>query len=87
MSRGPIPDRPPSRPRVSDVLPLVESYYADNPTGGSLHIVLDDGNLADHHVKFCRDVARERGDDRGVQIAEAMLMMTRTQRHKIYRRT
>lgn len=87
MARGPIPDRSASRPTVSDVLPLVEAYYVDHPTGGSLHIVLDDGNLADRHVEFCRDFARERGDARGVRIATALLRMTRTQRRRIYRRS
>ena len=87
MARGPIRDRPASRPRVSDVLPLVEAYYNDHPTGGSLHIVLDDGNLADHSIEFCRAYAIERGDVEGARLADALLLMTRTQRKRIYRRT
>ena len=88
MARGPIPDKPPDRPSVPEVLPLVLAYLrtAGNSTGGSLHIVLEDRNLEESSVRWCRDRAAATGDEDGVQIAEAMLAMTGTQRRQLHRR-
>ncbi len=71
---------------VPDVLPLVREYYnkEGNGVGGSLHIVLDDGNTENRHVAFCINYARECGDEDGVKLGELLLKMSRTQRHKIY---
>ena len=75
------------KPTVPDVLPLVHAYYAlpGNGAGGNLHIVLDDGNVDDSSVRFCLTQARERGDEPGIILAEALLLMSRTQRTKLYR--
>jgi hypothetical protein len=59
------------------------AYYRKNPTWGSLHIVLDDGNIYDDHVQFCIDYARERGDVEGAELGEILLRMSRTQRRKL----
>lgn len=85
MARGPIPDKDPSRPTVPEVRELVDAYYehAGNTAGGNLHIVLDDFNIADHHIQFCLELASEMGDDDGVEIAEKLLQMTTTQRRKV----
>lgn len=89
MSRGPIPDKPKDRPSVPEVAELARAYYEKpgNGCGGSLHIVLDDGNLEDGHIEFCRTYAAERDDADGVRLAELLLQMTPTQRHKVYART
>ena len=65
----------------------MRDYYAKpgNSVGGSLHIVLDDENIEDVHVEFCRDQAREKGDDDGVRLAEMLLLMSKTQRKKLAR--
>lgn len=75
------------KPTVPEVLPLVRAYYAKdgNGAGGSLHIVLDDGNVEDSHVRFCLEFAREEGDEDGVRLAETLLQMSQTQRLKLYR--
>lgn len=88
MARGPIPDKPRSRPTVERVVGLVRAYRSlpENDCGGSLHIVLDDRNLEDSHVAFCRDYAIERHDIDGAMIAGLMLQMTRSQRARVYRR-
>jgi hypothetical protein len=74
------------KPTVPEVLPLVEAYYAlpGNSVGGSLHVVLDDGNVEDDHVRSCLEYARERGDKEGVELAEVLLRMSRTQRNKLH---
>jgi hypothetical protein len=80
-----IPDKPANRPTVPQVLPFVRAYYNDHGAGGSLHIVLDDGNLEDGSVQFCIDSAEERGDAAGAALGRLLLQMTRTQRAKVYR--
>jgi hypothetical protein len=72
---------------VPQVLAMVRSYAAieGNDTGGSLHVVLDDGNVDDSTVRSCIHDARQRGDQPGVKLGEALLQMSRTQRLKIAR--
>ena len=66
---------------VPEVLPKVHAYRdAGNFCGGSLHIVLDEGNVHDDHVRHCIDRARENGDQAGVELGEILLRMSRTQR-------
>lgn len=73
------------KPTVPEVLPLVRAYYAKdgNGAGGSLHVVLDDGNVEDHFVEFCMEEARKMGDVAGVALAELLLGMSKTQRRKL----
>lgn len=68
---------------IKEILPLLELYYPDNVTGGSLHIVLEDGNINDGSVEYCKRYAIESGDTSGQLIADALLGMTKTQRQKI----
>jgi hypothetical protein len=79
---------PVKKPTVPEVLPLAKAYYAKpgNSCGGNLHIVLDDGNIEDYWVKSCINVARQKGDEDGVKLAELLLRMSKTQRRKIRRR-
>ncbi len=73
------------KPIVTDVAPMVRAYYArpGNEAGGSLHIVLDDGNVTDADVQFCRDRAVETGDVCGVVLASTLLTMSQTQRRRL----
>ena len=52
-----------SRPTCDKVLPVVEAFYRlpEHGTGGPLHIVLDDENVDDWHVEYCRTCAIEPG--------------------------
>ena len=74
-----------SKPTVPEVLPLVRSYYAKpgNEAGGSLHIVLDDGNVDDDSVAFCLQRANEKHDEDGIKLAELLSKMSKTQRRKL----
>ncbi|MDP3963705.1 MAG: hypothetical protein Q8Q39_04375 [bacterium] len=71
---------------VPDVAPLVQAYYSKpgNGVGGSLHIVLDDGNIEDSHVRFCRKHAETLNDIDGIRLCDLLLQMTKTQRRKLY---
>lgn len=70
---------------VPEVVPLVKVYYGKpgNSVGGNLHLVLEDGNVQDSHVRFCLERAKECGDEDGVKLAEVLLRMSKTQRTKL----
>ena len=68
---------------IPDVLPRFVEYLRKNPAGGSLHVVLGDGNTADSHVQFCIDYAERNGDGAGAALGRVLLAMSRTQRGKI----
>lgn len=73
------------KPTVPEVLPLVQAYYAmpGNSAGGSLHLVLDDGNVEDSSVAVCLRYAQEHDDEAGVELATLLLKMSKTQRKKL----
>jgi hypothetical protein len=71
------------KPTIPDVVERFAAYYAKNLAWGSLHIVLDDGNVEDSSVKFCIENAQERGDVEGKGLAEILLQMSKTQRAKL----
>lgn len=65
--------------------PLLQAYCAleGHSMGGALHIVLDDGNVRDKHVRWCAAQAREEGDEPGALLAEVLLKMSVRQRLKL----
>ena len=71
---------------AKEVLQLAKEYYAKdgNGVGGNLHIVLDDGNIKDHHVEFCIKRALDDGDTDGVTLGKEILKLSATQRKKLY---
>ena len=75
------------RPNIPEVLPLIRAYYTkpENAVGGSLHIVLEDGNVSDGNVESCLEYAREHNDRDGEALAGLLLQMSKTQRRKLYR--
>jgi len=75
-----------NRPTVPEVYPLIIDYYKkpDNNCGGSLHCVLDDGNLDDQNIIFSIGHAHEESDEDGVRLGELLLRMSITQRRKLY---
>jgi hypothetical protein len=51
--------------------------------GGALHIAVDDGNIDDSHIEFCRQFALEQGDVEGAWLATLLAEMSKTQRRKV----
>jgi hypothetical protein len=76
-----------SKPTVPDVLPLVRALYATEHggCGGCLHLVLDDGNVADDNVRYCLGIATERGCAQCAELGALLLRMSKTQRLKVRR--
>lgn len=73
------------KPSIPEVVPLFLPYYTKHDAWGSLHIVLDDGNVDDSHVRFCMESAKENGDFEGYTLASILLGMSKTQRLKLPR--
>lgn len=73
------------KPTVPQVAPLVKEYYdmPGNAAGGSLHVVLDDYNLADSYVQFCIEWSMEQNDKCGEMLGRVLYLMSRTQRKKV----
>lgn len=65
---------------------MVHEYYAKpgNEAGGYLHVVLDDGNLGDDSIRFCRGECAKAGDAAGVRLANVLLEMSKSQRQRLY---
>lgn len=59
-------------------------YYMQHAAGGSLHIVLDDGNIDDRHVSFCITWAIEHDDPEGAALGVKLYMLSERQRKKLY---
>jgi len=71
------------KPAIPDVLDDFAAYYRAHPAWGSLHIVLDDGNVSDGNVAYCIEWAEECGDVEGARLGRVLLTMSRTQRRRI----
>lgn len=75
-----------SKPTIPEVVPQFAAYYQKPGNGawGSLHIVLDDGNVKDDDVVFCMECAEKRNDIDGYNLAQLLLRMSKTQRKKLW---
>lgn len=73
------------KPTIPDVVSDFTDYREKPGNGawGSLHIVLDDGNVTDDDVRFCIDWAEHNGDSDGKRLGEVLLRMSKTQRKKL----
>jgi hypothetical protein len=83
----------PARPTVAAVLALVSELYdgdvdctrGSGIVGGHLHIVLDDGNTDASQVRWCLTNAIADGCKPCIEIADKMLILSDTQRERVYR--
>ena len=75
-----IPDFDPERPKVPDVVPLIEALYAREPGGCCLHVMLGGGNYGS--AEFCARLAMAAKHDRCLELARVLGKMTLTQRRK-----
>lgn len=62
-----------------------KAYYERNPSWGTLHVVLEDGNLEDSHIAFCRNAAIQEGDHDGKELCDILLKMNCIQRNELHR--
>lgn len=66
-----------------DVVARFAAYYRREPVWGSLHVVLDEGNIGDGSVERAREWAVERGDSEGEALAGLLMLMSPSQRGRL----
>lgn len=56
---------------------MIARYYAKdgNGVGGNLHVILDDGNVNNEHIDFCRKQCARNGDVDGLAILDVIAAM------------
>jgi hypothetical protein len=63
------------------VLPLIAAVYEESCVGGNLHIVVDDWNIEDHHVKWCAEIPNLTAAEQAC--VDALLALTEAQRNEV----
>jgi len=71
-------------PDVRVLVPLAQRVFL-GATHCCAHIVLDDPNYEDHHARGCLETARERQHPACIELCEALVACSRTQRAKLSR--
>lgn len=56
----------------------------DDEAGGSLHILLDDGNVDDVSIGFCRKGCESRGDTFGVFLCNVIQSIPKSSRWRLF---
>jgi hypothetical protein len=75
----------PMRLTVPEVIPDIQELYDRSPVGCCLHIVLDDENVSDDHIRFCLTEAVKAKHPKCYELGAKLLSMSRTQRLKLAR--
>lgn len=73
-----------NNPTIDSVLKKAREFYEYYPTGGNLHIVLDDGNIEEDHVRWCVDLANNEKDLAAADLGMDLLCLTANDRHTVY---
>ena len=70
---------------VPEAAEHLRQYYAlpGNSQGGVVHIITEDGNVAQSDADWCLKRAVEGGDQADLNVATMLASMTRTQRKKL----
>ncbi len=74
---------PKNKPFTNEELARFNSYRIVNPTWGSLHIVLDDGNVKDSDVQLCIESSIASSDAEGEALARILLTKSKSQRMRL----
>lgn len=72
--------------RIAELANRIAEYYKKegNGCGGNCHLVLDDGNLEDSDIQFCKGYCAKAYDIDGLYIMREMLSMSLEERQKVY---
>lgn len=70
--------------QIAQAIAMIKPFYEREPSGGVLHVALDDGNMDDGCVKWCLEEAKKEGDEQAVEIAEFLLSMPEDDRFDLY---
>lgn len=74
----------PAKPSVDRVMPLIRHYCTQaHGLGGNLHIFVEDGNIDDDDIRFCKNNAIDSNDLMCRELCDVLLSMSKTQRKEI----
>lgn len=73
------------RPTIAAAMTMKRGIYARSAVGCCLHIVLDDGNIADGDIRSCIREALDKDCVPCLELAHVLLAMSRTQRSEVCR--
>ena len=65
---------------------LIDAYYDLEGAGGTLHVILDDGNYDDQCLNLCLEDAKKYNDYWGITIGNLLLEFTEEEREQIVER-
>lgn len=83
MGRLSPEERAAAKMKFARLLAEARAYCAKHKDGGSLHVVLEDGNVEDHCLEFSLRHAVEVGDHEGEELAKALATLTIEQRARL----
>lgn len=69
---------------MDELLKQCRAFYANNPAGGILHVVLDDGNVDDGAIHWTMEEARKEGDVEAYAICEQLLELREDKRYELH---
>ena len=58
-------------------------YQRDMGGNSVFHIVLENKNIKDSHVQFCRELAVKHNDQEALELADILLSLSKSQRLKL----
>ena len=62
---------------------LIDSYLKSYPTGGNLHLVLDNDNYDNYSIEFCLIQCIEQNDNKGKDICKHLLTLSISDRIRL----
>lgn len=68
------------------VIEAFSEYQLEHPSWGSLHVVLEEGNVSNQCVQGALEYAQRTGDATGMILASMLLLMSKSQRGRIARK-
>jgi hypothetical protein len=72
--------------RIEDAIRRIKPYYESNPGGGTLHVVLDDGNMEAGNILDCWQYAKDEGDKAALDLIAVLIDMSVDERYELYDR-
>lgn len=72
---------PNNQPLSKEDYQRFRSYVKQNPR--TFHIVLEDYNVKNNHVEFCKGLAEKADDAEGIALADILLGLSKSQRLKL----
>lgn len=74
---------PNNQPLSKEDFARFKRYQANTGGNSVFHIVLENKNIKDSHVKFCRELAVKRKDQEGLELADILMGLSKSQRLKL----